>query len=105
MPYRRFAAAVLVGLLLTGTLAAQDVPDTKAYEDVLNNMLAALGEMTAAMKKVDNMDAIDKGREELKAAVTKFLEVRTAAEKIKLPDKNQRDAIVQKYQEKLAQQM
>jgi glycyl-tRNA synthetase beta subunit len=105
MIVRRFPAAVLLGLLLTGTGLAQDIPDTKAYEDVLNTMLATLGEMTAALKKVDNVNAINQGRDELKLAVSKFLDVRKEAEQIKLPDKKQRDLIVQKYQEKLAREM
>jgi hypothetical protein len=105
MNVRLFAALALGMFCITAPALGQEDKRIKAYETILDNLLLAIGDMTDALKRIEDIDTVDKGHAQFRNAVTKFLEFRKEAEKLKLPDKKQREEIIEKYRDKLAGQM
>lgn len=76
--------------------------EIKPYKDVLDKMVASLKEMSATLEKVEKEEDVPALKPQLAKAVDAFVKARRESETIPLPDKKQRDKLVDMYRERLA---
>jgi hypothetical protein len=93
----------LMGCVLAG--AQPGGPPTKdpSYEEIIQQMLAALEQMTKVLVAVKDEPSAEAARPNLKQAAGKFLVVRKQSEQLKTPDLKQKDQIEKKYHKPLAE--
>src|SRR5689334_22501904 len=94
---------VLVGcsfLAVSGVLlSAQSGPAN--LEDVIKEILASMDQLTTSLKTVEDEKSAEAARPELRKAAERFVAVRTKAESIKPPAKEEKDRLEKEYKSKL----
>ena len=76
---------------------------TSPYEEVVVQLMTSLEKMTKLLVEVKDGPSAEAARPQLKQAAAEFVDIRKKSEKLKQPDKAERDRITAKYQKKLAE--
>jgi hypothetical protein len=102
----RMRPAFLVGILLLAmsgmaVLGQGDAKQSSSYESVIKDMLAALNGLTDVLGTIKDEPSALAARPEVKKAAGRLAEVRKQAEKLKQPDKAEKDRIARAYKDKL----
>lgn len=95
----RFVLCCVIVIPL-GAICAQG-PRSR-YETVVKEMLDAVQRMNGALKSVQNPTSAQAARGVLKDAVTRFVAARRKAEKMKLPELDEKNRIERRYGTKMA---
>jgi hypothetical protein len=97
----RNAVALGASLWLASGIAQAQQPRSP-YEQVVVELLGALGQMNKALDKVIDGPSAEAARPAVKDGVARFLKARQQAEKLKQPDLAERLRVIEAYQKKLA---
>ena len=94
---------VLVGctfLAVSGVLlSAQNGPAN--LEDVIKEVLATMDQLTTSLKTVEDEKSAEAARPDLRKAAERFVALRTKAESIKPPAKQEKERLEKEYKPKL----
>jgi hypothetical protein len=95
---------VLVGcsfLALSGALFSAQNGGPATLEDVIKETLATLDQLTMSLKTVEDEKSAEAARPELRKAAERFVAVRSKAETMKPPAKEEKERLEKEYKPKL----
>ncbi len=84
-------------LFLFPTIAVCQPSQPPKYEIVVVEMLQTLKQIDTILQSIEDQLSAERAKPALKEAVQKFVEIRKKAEKMKQPDKAEKDKLASKY--------